>query len=211
MVHFAKIVPGIQESYLMIRNAAQTNEPLTKADMEKVGDLLRNVAKAVHERIFIVMTAQTRGWQFAKDLDFYQTGIYLSLKFLQKDSKDHRKQKKFFVVTGDEADENFQKVAKKHAKKELKEKEERKPKKARPTPYSRNPFPAFNPWTQMSMQAMAMPPMWPMHPQLPAAAAASASPMAPRLPKSQLRCNNCAEYGHFARECPKPPLPSGPK
>jgi len=29
--------------------------------------------------------------------------------------------------------------------------------------------------------------------------------------KSQMRCNNCGERGHFSKECPRGPLPSFPK
>jgi len=29
--------------------------------------------------------------------------------------------------------------------------------------------------------------------------------------KSQMRCNNCGERGHFSKECPRPQLPPMPK
>jgi len=64
---------------------------LTEDQQAERFSLAKTAARAVIKRLFVTMTAQTRGWAFAKDLNFLQEG--------------------------GEADSNWPKVAKAHAKK----------------------------------------------------------------------------------------------
>jgi hypothetical protein len=41
--------------------------------------LTKNAFRALDDRIFIVMTAQAKGWSFAKDVNFYREGTILKL------------------------------------------------------------------------------------------------------------------------------------
>ena len=46
--------------------------------LEEWRDKLKLATSALHKRMFVIMTAQTKGWAFARKLDFYQSGIHLS-------------------------------------------------------------------------------------------------------------------------------------
>lgn len=65
----------MQEVYLGLRTSALGKVPPSQEDILRWESLMKAVLKAEHERLFIVMTAQSKGWQFAKELDFYQSGI----------------------------------------------------------------------------------------------------------------------------------------
>ncbi len=117
---------------------------------------------------------------------------------------------------GDEADSNYQKVAKKYAKREheAKDKSAKSSKKTRGHGYGR--YPSYNPYQHYALPPP--PPGWGSASQGWAPAAqgyappAAATPPNPRFgSKAHMRCNNCAEFGHFAKECTKPPLPPGSK
>jgi len=51
----------------------------TKAYLKK----MKASVKALHERLFVVLTAQAKGWAFARQLDFYQTGEEILLDNLR--------------------------------------------------------------------------------------------------------------------------------
>lgn len=75
MVHFEKVVTGQQEVYLALRECVKSNEIPTKEQLAQWEETMKQVLKAEHERVFIIMTAQTKGWSFAKELDFLQSGM----------------------------------------------------------------------------------------------------------------------------------------
>ncbi len=81
-MHFEKVVPDLQEVALAVRQCSKENTPPTKEQVDQWWSVLKDVTRAEHERLFIVMTAQWKGWQFAKELDFYKSGrvfTYLGL------------------------------------------------------------------------------------------------------------------------------------
>ncbi len=96
---------------------------------------------------------------------------------------------------GDEAHEGYLKVAKKHAKKEEEQKKEAKKTQKRPRP-SGYGHGSFQSGYQYQAPMASMAPTWQTQPPPPLGLG-----MSPRIPKSHLRCLNCAELGHFAKEC----------
>ena len=77
MTHFEKTIPGIQESFLLARKAVVAKDAIPAEDAKAIYEALKQVARAEHERLFVVMTAQSKGWLFAKELDFYQSGMFI--------------------------------------------------------------------------------------------------------------------------------------
>ncbi len=74
MTFFSKTVPNTQEMFLTIRQCIKGKETPTDEQLKRIYELLKENSIAEGERIFVVMTAQSKGWAFAKDLDFYQAG-----------------------------------------------------------------------------------------------------------------------------------------
>ncbi len=82
MVFFNKTIPATQEAFLLVRNSILNKDPLNDEKMKRLYNLLRSNSRAEGERLFVVMTAQHKGWSFAKDLDFYQAGRIMHALFV---------------------------------------------------------------------------------------------------------------------------------
>ncbi len=74
MVHFKKVIPDLQELTMEVRRCSKDNTPPSKELVDHWWLILKGVTRAEHERLFIIMTAQWKGWSFAKELDFYKSG-----------------------------------------------------------------------------------------------------------------------------------------
>ncbi len=76
MVFFENTIPDVQDAFMIAREAVLEKEGLGAEEVKNIYNLLKYVARAQHERLFVVMTAHAKGWQFAKKLDFYQAGNF---------------------------------------------------------------------------------------------------------------------------------------
>jgi len=79
MVFLQKAVTPVLDLLKDIRKATKANEPVTKEQLQTWYQLTKNASRALDDRIFIVMTAQAKGWSFAKDVNFYREGTILKL------------------------------------------------------------------------------------------------------------------------------------
>ncbi len=75
MIFLEKAVTPVHDLLLAIRTAYRHNLPPTKEELQLWYACVKAASKALDDRVFIVMSAQERGWSFAKELDFYKTGI----------------------------------------------------------------------------------------------------------------------------------------
>ncbi len=82
MVFFENTIPDCQEAFMIARAAVLEKEGLDAEEVKKIYDLLKYAVRAQNERLFVVMTAHAKGWQFAKKLDFYQSGAKFDTFYL---------------------------------------------------------------------------------------------------------------------------------
>ena len=109
----------------------------------------------------------------------------------------------YLIILGEDADRNYMRVAKEVAKEEKtkKEKDDKKPaKRTRPGGYQGFQYQA--PLMQMPMQMTPITSMYQPQ-QFQSFSQGQSSQLTQRIPKSHLRCLNCGEFGHFAKECHK--------
>ena len=78
MMFLEDILPSVDEVFLSMTETIDVDKDPTIEDVIEWRRTLRDAVLAIDERTFIIMTAQTKGWGFAKELDFYQSGDSLS-------------------------------------------------------------------------------------------------------------------------------------
>lgn len=77
MVLLDQALPPLQDVVRTLHELLEGDKDKATLDreaIEKIQKKLTKSAKALNRRLFIVMNAQTEGWQFAKKLDFYESG-----------------------------------------------------------------------------------------------------------------------------------------
>jgi hypothetical protein len=72
MVFLQGILKPVQDLCKLLSAYQAKNEPPKVDDVQKCLALAQKVARVIHKRTFVVMTAQTFGRSFANELDFYQ-------------------------------------------------------------------------------------------------------------------------------------------
>ena len=74
MVFLNEVLTPLHELTRAINAKNESGELPQKSDMSEWLARAKEASKAINRRVFVLMTAQTRGWPFAKKLDFYQSG-----------------------------------------------------------------------------------------------------------------------------------------
>ncbi len=199
MIFLEEILPPVHEVFLSMTETIDVDKDPTIDDVIEWRKTLRDAVLAIDERTFIIMTAQIKGWGFAKELDFYQSGGFFMV-FSVIDWFGCIGFSKCVCFSGEKSDKNFEKVAKRQLKREEDKKTPSKRKFVGSRPFGYQPIgyqqPSTSGWAPVQVQAP--PPVYQFQSPPP--------PFQPKGPsdKSRMRCNNCRELGHFFRECTKP-------
>lgn len=207
LVFLDELIENLFEVTRSLYKSAESKDAPTKEMVEDWLKMAKRASMTARKRIFVVMQAQSQGWGFAKTLNFYQEGminIFVFGAYLIQ-----------FLIGG-EADKNWLKAMKKHNK--IHETRGPYPNRGRGYRgrgrggYHSNVSSGYSGQYQQPQAAVAFQP--PVQFSYPPPTAALGAPTGVNRSfnyKSQMRCNNCGEHGHYARECPKPALPSMPK
>jgi len=76
MVFIKKVVKPLHDVCKSVNTACGQESTPTQAQLEGWREKLKLATAALHKRMFVIMTAQTKGWAFARKLDFYQSGTH---------------------------------------------------------------------------------------------------------------------------------------
>ncbi len=78
MTFLNAIVKPARDNLRTMQEASTSDKPITKEMLTAWIAKAVEVDEAINKRTFIIMTAQTKGWQFAKEVDFFKAGVYYS-------------------------------------------------------------------------------------------------------------------------------------
>ncbi len=74
MIFLSEIVKPVHDACRAMKVALETEALPKKTTVQAWYDKIDEAATAINKRMFILMTAQERGWEFARKLDFYESG-----------------------------------------------------------------------------------------------------------------------------------------
>ncbi len=83
MIFLSEIVKPVHDACRAIKASLDSDKLPQKATVQSWYDLVDEAATAINKRTFILMTAQERGWEFARKLDFYESGWFSLLVLLR--------------------------------------------------------------------------------------------------------------------------------
>ena len=75
MIFLSSIVKPSKDVLKAMQAAVVSDKPIEKDTLKGWIAKAEEVDEAINTRTFIVMTAQTKGWGFAKEVDFFKSGI----------------------------------------------------------------------------------------------------------------------------------------
>ena len=82
MVFLSEILKPVQDVCKAMKTAVDSDKLPQKETIKEWLTRAEEAAAAIHRRTFIMMTAQERGWVFARKLDFYESGFIICVSLL---------------------------------------------------------------------------------------------------------------------------------
>ena len=76
MVFIQGMLKSAQDLCKTLIDCKKKKEPPTMEDIDNWITFAKKTTSVIHKRMFVVMCAQTFGWGFAKELDFYQLSTF---------------------------------------------------------------------------------------------------------------------------------------
>jgi len=75
MIFLESVVEDVHKLTRDLYKVSKGDEEPTKKDVEDWLAMAKDASDAINQRIFVIMTAQSQGWGFARDLEFYKQGL----------------------------------------------------------------------------------------------------------------------------------------
>jgi len=76
MMFLESMVEDVHKLTRDLFKVAKGDDEPTKKDVDDWLEMAKSASVSLNQRIFVIMTAQSQGWSFARDLEFYKQGIF---------------------------------------------------------------------------------------------------------------------------------------